>query len=105
MPCAQVDTPRARSRSPVTWPRSESTSTPASALRLTGASSLQAGSTSKQSAANSPARTQEFLFARLAVHEIQAAGRIPTGSDRERLLSSNHRDLFARAVHRLTDER
>ncbi len=48
---------------------------------------------------------QHFLFARLAVHEIQAAHHIPTGKDLEALLANTHRGLFAQAVTRLTRHR
>ncbi|WP_410659519.1 hypothetical protein [Amycolatopsis sp. lyj-112] len=44
----------------------------------------------------------EFLFARLAVHEILAAGAVPTGTALDELLVTDHRGLFRRAVARLS---
>ncbi|PNE16421.1 WD40 repeat domain-containing protein [Amycolatopsis sp. BJA-103] len=46
--------------------------------------------------------SHEFLFARLAVHEILAAGTPPTGTAVDDLLSTDHRGLFRRAVTRLS---
>ena len=47
---------------------------------------------------------REFLFARLAVHEILTSG-LPTATELEGMLAGDHRDLFTRAVRRLADRR
>ncbi|SES43527.1 AAA family ATPase, partial [Lentzea albida] len=46
--------------------------------------------------------SHEFLFARLAVHEILAAGTLPTATALDDLLTTDHRGLFHRAVTRLS---
>jgi WD40 repeat protein len=48
---------------------------------------------------------QQFLFARLAVHEILAQPDLLTGSGLANLVTSDHRQLFTKAVARLSADR
>lgn len=51
------------------------------------------------------ASQREFLYARLAVHELLANPELLSPSARDSLLSADHRGLFARAVARLSARR
>jgi WD40 repeat protein len=48
------------------------------------------------------AQGREFLFARLAVHEILARGEIPADVTADEMFTGDHRTLFTGAVDRLT---